>query len=219
MKYRINIPLLSVALLFLAGIGILSYPAICSFLNERHSSYAIQELQDALDKHSDEALSGMRKKAESYNAMLRGDGLCSYAYEDILDFGDGIMGYIEIPSIRVHLPIYHGTSETVLAKGIGHIPDTAFPIGGLGNHSALSGHTGLPSAKLFTHLDQLKEGDRFYIHILDDVVTYEVDQIRIILPTELGSIQPIPHEDYCTLITCTPYGINSHRLLVRGKRM
>ena len=132
--------------------------------------------------------------------------------------GDGMMGYIEIPEIDIYLPIYHGVSEEVLSKGIGHMPNSAFPIGGEGNHAVLTGHTGLPSAKLFTDLTELEEGDRFYIHILDLVLCYTVDQIKVVLPNEGQDLSIVPGKDYCTLVTCTPYGINSHRLLVRGIR-
>ena len=128
------------------------------------------------------------------------------------------MGYIDIPTIDAHLPIYHGTDEEVLAKGVGHVPDTAFPIGGIGNHSVLTGHTGLPSAKIFTDLTELAEGDLFYIHILNETLVYEVDQIQVVLPSQLDNLLPVADRDYCTLVTCTPYGINSHRLLVRGQR-
>jgi len=141
-------------------------------------------------------------------------------YNSILDVtGTGIMAYVEIPSISVSLPIYHSTNEDVLQTAIGHIEGTSLPVGGLGTHCAVSGHRGLPAAKLFTDLDQLKEGDTFLIQVLNRTLTYEVDQIRIVLPTEMQDLEIDPQEDYFTLITCTPYGINTHRLLVRGKRI
>jgi len=126
------------------------------------------------------------------------------------------MGYIEIPVIDVYLPVYHGVDESVLSKGVGHISKTAFPIGGVGNHSVLTGHTGLPSAELFTDLVEVQEGDTFYVHIAGETVAYQVDQILVVLPEEVDNILPVPGKDYCTLVTCTPYGVNSHRLLVRG---
>jgi sortase A len=141
-------------------------------------------------------------------------------YNSILDVtGTGIMGYIDIPSIKISLPIYHGTDETILQIAIGHIMGTSFPIGGEGTHSAVSGHRGLPSAKLFTDIDHLQAGDKFLLQILDRTLTYEVDQIRIVLPQELQDLNIDPNQDYCTLITCTPYGVNTHRLLVRGHRV
>lgn len=141
-------------------------------------------------------------------------------YESILDVtGTGIMGYIEIPSIDVSLPIYHGTNESVLQIAIGHIESSSLPVGGIGTHCVISGHRGLPSAKLFTDIDQLQNGDRFLIQVLDRTLTYEVDQIRIVLPSELQDLEIDPNQDYCTLVTCTPYGVNTHRLLVRGHRV
>nr|MCR4752721.1 class C sortase [Eubacterium sp.] len=141
-------------------------------------------------------------------------------YRSILDVtGTGIMGYVEIPSIGVHLPIYHGMDESVLQVAIGHLEGSSFPVGGTGTHAVITGHRGLPSAKLFTDIDQLKEGDKFLLQILDRTMTYEVDQIRIVLPEELQDLEIDPEKDYCTLVTCTPYGINTHRLLVRGIRV
>ena len=133
--------------------------------------------------------------------------------------GNGVMGYIEIPSIRVSLPIYHGTSDVVLQAGIGHTEWSSLPVGGEGSHCVLPGHRGLPSAKLFTNLDKLVEGDTFTLHVLNEVLTYEVDQILVVEPQETEALQIVPGKDYCTLVTCTPYGINSHRLLVRGHRV
>ena len=141
-------------------------------------------------------------------------------YESVLDVtGTGIMGYIEIPSIDVSLPIYHGTNESVLQIAIGHIESSSLPVGGIGTHCVISGHRGLPSAKLFTDIDQLQNGDRFMIQVLDRTLTYEVDQVRIVLPSELQDLEIDPNQDYCTLVTCTPYGVNTHRLLVRGHRV
>lgn len=133
--------------------------------------------------------------------------------------GDGVMGYIEIPRIDVRLPIYHGSSEEVLQQGVGHIESTALPIGGDYTHAVLTGHRGLPSAKLFTDLDRLEIGDQFYIHVLDEVLAYEIDEINTVLPDQLQELQPIEGRDLVTLVTCTPYGVNTHRMLVRGTRV
>ena len=198
------------------------YPTISNFYNQVTGSYAIQEFKENLADQSEAMLQEQRMMAEAYNAALRGGSdeiECDYEYVDIMDFGNGMMGYIEIPVIDVYLPIYHGVDESVLSKGVGHISKTAFPIGGEGNHSVLSGHTGLPSAELFTDLTEVKEGDEFFIHILGDTVAYESDQILVVLPEEVDNLLPVAGEDYCTLVTCTPYGVNSHRLLVRGHRI
>ena len=208
--------------LVVAGLLVMLYPTISNLYNELTGSYAIQEFNEQLADRSEEKIEEHRMMAESYNMALQKnmDKIdCPYDYKDIMDFGNGMMGYIEIPVIDVYLPVYHSVDESVLTKGVGHIPKTAFPIGGEGNHSVLSGHTGLPSAELFTDLDEMKEGDRFYIHIAGDVVAYEVDQVLVVLPEEADGIMPVPGKDYCTLVTCTPYGINSHRLLVRGYRI
>ena len=167
-------------------------------------------------------MSEQKAMAEAYNATLRNEGTvskCPYEYNEIMDFGNGMMGYIEIPIIDVYLPIYHGVSENVLSKGVGHMSRTAFPIGGEGNHSVLTGHTGSPAAYLFTDLDKVKEGDQFFLYVLEETLAYEVDQILVVLPEDVDDILPEPGEDYCTLVTCTPYGVNSHRLLVRGHRV
>ena len=141
-------------------------------------------------------------------------------YYSLLDVGGtGIMGYVEIPSIAVSLPIYHGVDEAVLQIAVGHIEGTSLPVGGIGSHCAISGHRGLPSAKLFTNIDELKEGDSFLLYILDEVLTYEVDQIRIVEPNDITALEIVKDKDLCTLVTCTPYGVNSHRLLVRGHRI
>lgn len=211
-----------IIVLIIAGLLIMLYPTISNFYNQVTGSYAIQEFKENLADQSEAMLQEQRMMAEAYNAALRGGSdeiECDYEYVDIMDFGNGMMGYIEIPVIDVYLPIYHGVDESVLSKGVGHISKTAFPIGGEGNHSVLSGHTGLPSAELFTDLTEVKEGDEFFIHILGDTVAYEVDQILVVLPEEVDNLLPVADEDYCTLVTCTPYGVNSHRLLVRGHRI
>ncbi len=210
-----------IIVLVVAGLLVMLYPTISNLYNQMTGSYAIQEFKENLADQGQAVLEEQRKMAEAYNASLYGtEGTkCEYEYEDIMDFGNGMMGYIEIPVIDVYLPVYHSVSESVLSKGVGHIPKTAFPIGGEGNHSVLSGHTGLPSAELLTDLSQVKEGDEFYIHILGGILAYKVDQIQVVLPEEADSLLPTPGMDYCTLVTCTPYGVNSHRLLVRGTRV
>ena len=211
-----------VVFLMVAGLAVMLYPTLSNLYNEMTGSYAIQEFNENLANRDELELIEERAKAEAYNASMLNTGSvteCPYEYMDIMNFGNGMMGYIEIPSINIYLPVYHGVSENVLSKAVGHIVKSAFPIGGVGNHSVLTGHTGLPSAELFTDLDKVVEGDVFYIYVLGEVVAYEVDQIVIVLPEEVDNIQPVAGKDYCTLVTCTPYGINSHRLLVRGHRI
>ena len=213
-------------LLLLLGIGILTYPMVSNLVNRFHGSYAIQEFQTRVENAD---ITAEREKAVEYNEKIRDsipvDGFASEqtdaddSYNGILNFGGGMMGYLQIPKIDVNLPIYHGTSEEVLAKGVGHLTQSALPIGGEGNHAVLTGHTGLPSAELFNDLTELQEGDSFYIGVLGEKLTYQVDQIKVVLPSEGQDLTAVPGEDYCTLVTCTPYGINTHRLLVRGHRV
>ena len=205
-------------MLALAGIGVLTYPTLSSYLNLRNGSFAIQELEKTVEMAEKDELAAQRALAEDYNAALA-EGIVPENYSQILDFGDGVMGYLRIPEIRVSLPICHGVSEEVLATSVGHMPESAFPIGGEGNHSVLTGHTGHPTAELFTDLTALTEGDGFQLRILGDTLHYQVDQINVVLPDEVEKLAAVPGKDYCTLVTCTPYGINSHRLLVRGVRV
>lgn len=212
------------AVLMLLGLGVLLYPTVSSAVNRMNGSYAIQEFQEQLDG-MDEALRETElAEARIYNEKLksvtdRTDETVDPDYESILDFGNGIMGFISIPKISVKLPIYHGVSTEVLEKGVGHLPSSSFPIAGEGNHAVLTGHTGLPSASLFTDLNQIGEGDRFEVSIGGETALYLVDQIKVVLPNETGDLSLTAGEDYCTLVTCTPYGVNSHRLLVRGSRV
>lgn len=210
------------ALMLLTGLGLLFYPNISNYVNRLHSSKAVQDLKDQVTSMESGLLSQQLQLAREYNAALDRHGFSSRfpeGYDRILDFGNGIMGYISIPSIDVMLPIYHGVGPEALQKGVGHMPQTAFPIGGAGNHCVLTGHTGLPSAKLFTDLSKLEPGDRFCITVGSQTSTYQVDQITIVTPTDIQALLPQDGKDYCTLVTCTPYGINSHRLLVRGCRI
>ena len=211
-----TVTVLSIVLLVL-GFAIVCYPSVSDFVNGLNGSYAIAQLRRIMDNTGTEEQKAQRALAEAYNrALLLGE---EEGYDDILNISDGMMGYLEIGKIKVNLPIYHGVGEDVLAKGVGHMPQSAFPIGGTGNHAVLTGHTGLPSARLLTDLTKLEEGDSFAIHILGQELRYQVDQIKVVLPSEGQDLAAEPGKDYCTLVTCTPYGINSHRLLVRGSRV
>ena len=225
MRRRISNIILTVVLL--VGIGLLVYPTFSDWWNSFHQTRAIAGYTAQVANMNKEDFDRMWAEAEAFNEYLaQSSGRFNLTeeelrtYNSILDVtGTGIMGYIDIPSIKISLPVYHGTDESILQIAIGHIEGTSFPIGGEGTHSAVSGHRGLPSAKLFTDIDQLQAGDKFLLQILDRTLTYEVDQIRIVLPQELQDLQIDPYQDYCTLITCTPYGVNTHRLLVRGHRV
>ena len=214
-------------LIFITGLAVMAYPTVSDYWNSFHSSRAIMSYTEAVSGMSDEEYDRLYAAAEAYNDRIHNRAnpfLVSDEekadYESLLNVGgNGIMGYIEIPSIKVSLPIYHGTSESVLQVAVGHLEWTSLPVGGTSTHCVLSGHRGLPSAKLFTDLDRLVEGDRFLLYILDEVLTYEVDQILIVLPEDVSALQLVDGQDYCTLVTCTPYGINTHRLLVRGHRV
>lgn len=212
---------LIVILLLIAGIAVMGYPSLSDHVNTIHSSRVVQQLTQKLDSADPATLEQQRQLAQQYNDALRDDpGAAVLAeYERILDFGNGIMGSIRIPAIDVELSIYHGVSDAVLQKGVGHMPRSALPVGGPGSHAVLTGHTGLPSAELFTDLTELAEGDQFYLSVLGETLVYEVDQITVVLPHEVEELGAVRGRDYCTLVTCTPYGINSHRLLVRGERV
>lgn len=214
-------------LIFLLGLSLLLYPAVSDYWNSKHQTRAIAVYSEEVSGLDKEQYQALWAEAAAYNASLRErDNVYllteeqKAAYEQLLNVsGLGIMGYIEIPSIDCSLPIYHGTEESVLQIAIGHLEWSSLPVGGESTHCVLSGHRGLPSAKLFTNLDKLQEGDVFMLRVLDEVLTYEVDQILIVEPQEIAALQITEGEDYCTLVTCTPYGINSHRLLVRGHRI
>lgn len=217
---------LTVAALFLVGFSVLLYPAVSAYINEKHASHLVAGYNDKVENATDEELDRLFEEAAAYNKLLRETSGSFYhpqsvdGYRDVLDItGTGIMGYITIPKIKVELPVYHGIDEGVLQIGAGHLEGSDLPIGGVSVHSVLSGHRGLPSAKLFTNLNKLDKGDRFIITILNRTLNYEVDQIKIVKPTESDDLLRIAGEDHCTLLTCTPYGINSHRLLVRGIRV
>lgn len=213
--------------IMLVGIGVVAYPTVSDWWNSRHASRAIASYVEQVESKTDVERAEMLEAAKAYNEALAQTEMNlnldedAYAeYEAMLDIsGTGIMGYVQIPTINVNLPIYHGTSDAVLQTAVGHIAGTSLPVGGKGTHAVLSGHRGLPSAKLFTDLDKLVEGDVFTITILDEVLTYQIDQIHIVLPEETGDLEIDPEQDYVTLVTCTPYGINTHRMLVRGHRI
>ena len=226
-KNKNRITTLLLALVFLAGLSLLLYPTVSDYWNSFHASRAVaayaQEVADLNGAEYDALL----EAARDYNARVaqRSNTFAlteeeAAEYQSLLNMdGTGIMGYIEIPNIKLSLPIYHGTEESVLQIAVGHLDWSALPVGGEGTHCVLSGHRGLPSAKLFTNLDQLREGDTFTLRALDEVLCYEVDQIRVVEPQDTAALLPEPGQDLCTLVTCTPYGVNTHRLLVRGHRI
>ena len=211
----------------LAGALLLLYPTVSDYWNSFHQSRAIASYAEQVADLDDNMYDQIWADARAYNETL--DNSTSRfvmteeqkkIYEALLNIADnGVMGYIEIPKIKCNLPVYHGTDEAVLQIAIGHVQGSSLPAGGESTHCVLSGHRGLPSAKLFSDLDQLTEGDVFLLRVLDETLTYEVDQIRTVLPDELDDLAIEEGKDYCTLVTCTPYGINSHRLLVRGHRV
>ena len=214
-------------LILLTGVSLLLYPTVSDYWNSFHQSRAIASYVEAVAEIDNTDYEKMWQEAVAYNEKLK-DNSGRWTptdeeleeYDQILNISDtGIMGYVEIPKINVSLPIYHGTDEAILQIAIGHIPGSSLPVGGKGTHCVISGHRGLPSAKLFTDLDQMEEGDLFMMRVLDETLTYEVDQIRIVQPEDLSDLEIDENKDLCTLVTCTPYGINSHRLLVRGHRV
>ncbi|MBR5970689.1 MAG: class C sortase [Lachnospiraceae bacterium] len=212
--------------LFLLGLVIVLYPSFSNWWNKRDAVRAIATYNAALEEFVEEDHSEFWEEAERYNAGVASHGkLKEMTEEELAEYntlldpvGNGMMGYLSIDAIDVHMPIYHTVDEAVLQVAIGHVPSSSLPTGGKGNHIALSGHRGLPSARILTDLDKLVEGDVFFITVMDRTLAYEVDQIKIVLPEEVDDLAIDPEEDYCTLITCTPYGVNSHRMLVRGVR-
>ena len=215
-----------IILIFLAGVSFLAYPTVSNLWNQAHQSRAIATYSKQVEKLDDSENKKMLKAARKYNkSLLKKSDHWKLSkkdkkkYESLLDVsGTGIMGYIEIPKIDCSLPIYHGTDEGALQIAIGHLEGSSLPVGGKSTHCVLSGHRGLPSARLFTDLDQMEEGDIFILNILGRKLAYEVDQIRVVLPEEMSDLEIEEGKDLCTLVTCTPYGINTHRLLVRGHR-
>lgn len=222
-----HLPTVLLILVFLAGVSLLLYPSVSDWWNARHQSRAITNYAAEVAQLDNDIYEQIWADAKAWNEKVyqKGWGLNlpeeeKEGYEATLNVsGSGVMAYIEIPKINCSLPIYHGTNEGVLQTSIGHIEGSSLPVGGENTHCVLSGHRGLPSARLFTDLDQLVVGDTFLIHTLDETLTYEVDQILIVLPHEVSALAIEEGKDLCTLVTCTPYGVNSHRLLVRGHRI
>ena len=215
-------------LVMFTGLSFLLYPTVSDYLNSYHQSRAIAAYTEGVSQMDAAEYGSMMEDAEAYNSRLLEKKENRYRlteaeeeeYNSLLDVtGTGIMGYVEIPKLKMSLPIYHGTEDTVLQIAVGHLEGSSLPVGGSGTHCVLTGHRGLPSAKLFSNLDEMEEGDTFSIHVLDRTLTYQVDQIRIVEPREVEDLEIEEGKDYCTLLTCTPYGINSHRLLVRGYRI
>lgn len=220
-----KIGILLVLMLFIGICGLL-YPSVSQYWNSRTQTRAVENYREILESLKPEDYEAFFQEAQEYNNKLKALNvpLSDYrqleGYKDILNIsGTGIMGYISIPKIGVEIPVYHGVSAEVLNIACGHIEGTSFPVGGEGTHSVLSAHRGLPHAKLFTDLDKMEVGDTFQLTVLNRTFTYQVDQIKIVKPDEVNDIQIVSGEDFCTLLTCTPYGINSHRLLVRGTRI
>ena len=218
---------LILVLIGLVGVGLIAYPTFADWWNSFHQSRAVASYMEAVTDLDSSQYDAIIKSAERYNRKLARSGVLwnmdeeqEEDYQKELNVNEsGIMGYIDIPKIHITLPIYHGTDESILQIAIGHLSGTSLPVGGKSTHCVVSGHRGLPSARLFTDIDKLVDGDTFTMTVLNRTVTYEVDQIRIVEPTDLSDLQIEKGKDYCTLVTCTPYGINTHRLLVRGHRI
>lgn len=218
-------------ILFLIGIGALMYPVFSGWVNSRNASKVVSGYNDTVSNLKEIDYNNFIEEAQEHNRQIEQRGSLRSAfimenedklktYNKVLNvYGNGVMGAIRIPKIDVSLPIYHTTEDSVIQEAVGHYVGSSFPIGGEGTHSILSGHRGLPSARLFTDLDQMKNGDKFYIDIMGETHAYEVDNIQIVLPNVLDSLDVVPGKDYVTLITCTPYGVNTHRMLVRGTRI
>lgn len=230
MKSRLKY--LIVGLVFLTGLCMMLYPVVSNWYIQRHQGDVIARYDMEAERLSQEQIEEELERARAYNESLLGnvvlrdpfdaEGLAQQNedYENLLNLdGDGVMGSVEIPSIDVYLPIYHGTSSEVMSRGAGHLQNSSLPVGGKGTHAVVSAHTALPSAEMFDHLVDLSEGDVFYIHVLDEILAYQVNQIKVVLPENVSDLLIDKNEDYVTLVTCTPYGINSHRLLVRGTRI
>ena len=220
---------IAIGLLLFIGVCFMGYPTLANLLSNMQHGEVIQNYQISVEQMNDNVMAMEKEKALAYNQGL--NGLVAHDpfvegsgytlpenYMDCLNV-DGIMGTLVIEKIDVNLPIYHGTRDEVLRKGVGHIKETALPIGGEGTHAVLTSHSGLNDTKLFTELNQLVEGDTFEIHVLDEILTYQVDQIKVVEPNQTEELKSVPGQDYVTLLTCTPIGINSHRLLVRGERI
>ena len=223
----LNVMIAISAIAMIGALGLIAYPTFSDWWNRMHQSYAVAGYVEQTKDMSGAERKAMLKAAHEYNERLAANGdrwhmtdAQKREYDETLDVtGTGIMGYVTIPRIKVKLPVYHGTSDGVLQIAAGHLAGTSLPVGGATTHAVVSGHTGLPSARLLTGLDELQKGDTFAFHVLDETYTYQVDQISVVLPSEISKLNIESGADYATLITCTPYGVNSHRLLVRGHRI
>lgn len=223
----LNVMIAISAIAMIGALGLIAYPTFSDWWNRMHQSYAVAGYVEQTKDMSGAERKAMLKAAHEYNERLAANGdrwhmtdAQKREYDETLDVtGTGIMGYVTIPRIKVKLPVYHGTSDGVLQIAAGHLAGTSLPVGGATTHAVVSGHTGLPSARLLTGLDELQKGDTFAFHVLDETYTYQVDQISVVLPSEISKLNIEQGRDYATLITCTPYGVNSHRLLVRGHRI
>ena len=218
------------AVLFLMALGLTLYPLVSNYVNQRYTSEIQTAYQEIIQQTDDSVLQEAKQRAIAYNLAITPGTADAYSeesllsaaedYDDQLDIaGNGIMGYVEIPKIQVNLPIYHGTDAEVLDRGVGHLLGSSLPVGGENTHTILSGHSGMASQKMFTDLEQLAQGDVFYLNVLNETLAYHVTEINTVLPYETDLLGIVPGEDLCTLITCTPYGVNTHRLLVRGSRI
>ncbi len=222
-----QLPNLIFTAIFVVGLGIFLYPSVSNYINTKSQSTTISKYDEALSQLAQEDYDRYWAEAREYNDNLLERGMnFNLTEEELADYhsildptGTGVMGHIEIEKLGVDLPVYHDVTESVLQVGIGHIPGTSLPAGTTGSHAILSGHRGLPSAKLFSELDQMIEGDTFLLHIMNQTFAYQVDNISIVLPEETQSLTIYPDKDYVTLVTCTPYGVNTHRMLVRGRRV
>lgn len=227
-----KLAIFGIILIFIAGIGVMSYPLVSSVINNIESRSHVEEYSKTTKQLSSEETLEMFRQAEEYNHSLTNNVIITDPfdekaykkiganYENALNVdGNGLIGYIDIPKINVYLPIYHGTTDKILAKGAGHLQNTSLPVGGESTHSVISAHTAYPGETFFDYLTDMQEGDEFYVHVLDRVLKYEVDSIKVVLPEETDDLRVIRGEDHVTLLTCTPYSINTHRLLVRGKRV
>lgn len=213
-------------IILLVGLSVMLYPIVSNWWNSKVQSRAVASYNDTIAQIDDSETEKMLEKAHEYNRKLASMGSPFFDYKELSDYyeildvsGTGIMGYITIPVIKVEIPIYHGTSDSVLNIAAGHLEGSTLPVGGIGTHSVISAHRGLPSAKLFSDLDQLVVGDTFTITVLNDIYTYEIEEILIVLPHEMDKLAIYPDKDYVTLMTCTPYGVNTHRLLLRAHRI
>lgn len=221
-----KIKLIFSLILIFSGIALASYPVISNMLAQKNASSAIMEYNAQVETIQEEKLDAAKEAIRQYNEQLgkavlteeENDSKAAAGRVELIDAGE-ILGYLTIPVIDLNLPVYYGTSASVLEKGVGYMEETSFPLGGESTHCVLTGHRGLPSAELFTHMDKVGKGDQFYIHILDEILAYEVDQIKVVEPELTDDLEIIPGKDYTTLVTCTPYSINTHRLLVRGHRV